>query len=95
MINNILAFIAGFFREDKPQSSKRLSVVFSMISLVWALNYAMVHAQTDNARQLIINSLMIFIAVMSGVATVAQIVSLVKGSPEPSKTDDNSKQDAK
>ena len=84
MINNILAFIAGFFREDKPQSSKRLSVVFSMISLVWALNYAMVHAQTDNARQLIINSLMIFIAVMSGVATVVQITSLIRGGNTPS-----------
>ena len=33
-----------------------------------------------------LHSSMIFVAVMSGVATVAQIVSLVKGTPLPTET---------
>lgn len=62
-------------------SHKRfISVICSMV-LCFACTWAVIHYPnfiTDT-----IHSLMIFIAVMSGVATVAQIVSLVKGTPQP------------
>ena len=86
-------FITSMLGEGGKISHKRvISVLFSLVGIFIAA-YTIIKYKEYTLDMY--HSTLIFIAVMSGVATVAQIVSLVKGSPEPSKTDDNSKQDAK
>jgi len=60
-------------------SHKRVIAVTIAAILGWGIIYSVVHARAANERQAIINSTMIFVLVMSGVATVAQVVSLIRG----------------
>lgn len=87
MIDKILAFIAGFFKEGTNSSSKRLISISVSVSLLWSIYHAMMQATTDGARLSIIGYTMMFVLVMAGVTTISQIVSLVRGTPttEPPK----------
>lgn len=53
------------------------------VVLAWGIVFAILKATTDPARQNLVNATMIFVLVMAGVATVPQIVSLVRGGPQP------------
>lgn len=75
----MLQLIKDFFSENGRGSSKRLIGISISAVLAWAIIFALCRAGTDSARQALINSTMIFVLIMSGVATVAQIVSLVRG----------------
>ena len=78
--------ITDFFSENGTGSSKRLIAISIATVLGWGITYALVRAGTDSARQALINSTMIFVLVMSGVATVAQIVKLVRGGKDEGET---------
>ncbi len=80
--------ISDFFSENGQGSSKRLIAISIATVLGWGITYALVRATTDTARQALINSTMIFVLVMSGVATIAQIVTLVRGG-SPAKDEGN------
>lgn len=83
-------FIAGFFKEGTPESSKRLLSIFSGISLLWGFYYSLLKAITENGRQSLIWSMMVFILLLVGVATVPQIVSLIRGGePKEEKSEPN------
>ncbi len=80
--------IKGFFSENGTGSSKRWIAISIAAVLGWGITFALVSATTDSARQALINSTMIFVLVMSGVATIAQIVTLVRGG-SPAKDEGN------
>ena len=80
--------IADFFSENGQGSSKRWIAISIAGVLAWGIIFALCSAGTDTARQALINSTMIFVLVMSGVATVAQIVTLVRGG-SPAKDEGN------
>jgi len=80
--------IKEFFSENGQGSSKRWIAISTATVLCWGITYALVRASSDSARQALINSTMIFILIMSGVATVAQIVTLVRGG-SPAKDEGN------
>jgi hypothetical protein len=84
--------IKEFFQENGKGSSKRWIAISIAGVLGWGLIFAITRATTDSARQALINSTMIFILIMSGVATVAQIVSIVRGGAV--KKEDEPKPDA-
>ena len=71
--------IKGFFTENGIGSSKRLIAISIATVLGWSIVFACVRATTDTARQALINSTMIFVLIMSGVATVSQVVSIIRG----------------
>jgi len=80
--------IREFFSENGQGSSKRWIAISTATVLCWGITYALVRAGTDSARQALINSTMIFVLVMSGVATIAQVVTLVRGG-SPAKDEGN------
>ena len=71
--------IKDFFSENGTGSSKRWIAISIAAVLAWAIVFAVLKAATDPARQTLVNATMIFVLVMSGVATIPQIVSLVRG----------------
>lgn len=71
--------IKDFFSENGTGSSKRLIAISIAGVLAWGLVFSILRATTDPARQTLVNSIMIFILIMLGVATLPQIVSLVRG----------------
>lgn len=75
--------IKDFFSENGQGSSKRFIAIMIAIILAWGIIYAILKASVDASRQNLINSTMIFILVLLGVATLPQIVSLVRGTPPP------------
>ena len=80
--------IKEFFSENGQGSSKRWIAISIAGVLAWGIIFALVRAGNDSARQALINSTMIFVLVMSGVATIAQIVTLVRGG-SPAKDEGN------
>lgn len=64
-------------------SHKRWIAVFISAILGWGIIFAILKATGDKGREAVINSTMIFVLVMSGVATIAQIASIVRGTPPP------------
>ena len=71
----------SMFMENSKVSHKRwISVSISAI-LAWCIVYAIVKATGDKGREAIVNSTMIFVLVMSGVATIAQITGLITRTP--------------
>lgn len=64
-------------------SHKRWIAVSISAILGWAIIYAIVKAGGDKGREAIVNSTMIFVLVMSGVATIAQIASIITRTPPP------------
>lgn len=74
-------FFNSMLMEGGKISHKRwISVTISAV-LAWAIFYTT--RNSPNLRMQIINSTMVFILVMSGVATVAQVVGLFRGGPTP------------
>ena len=76
-----MGFIRDLLSEGSPISSKRwialtISAVICYGSIVVIHKYPNLIAET-------LKSLMVFVAVMSGVATVAQVLSILKGTPMP------------
>lgn len=78
-------FLTSMLMEQGKISHKRWIAVTIAAILGWCIIFGIVHASGDKGREAIINSTMIFILVMSGVATVGQIVSLVRGGSTPPK----------
>lgn len=74
-------------------SHKRWIAVSISAILAWGIIFALVKASGDKGREAIVNSTMIFVLVMSGVATIAQITSLITRTPvkEEPKTDEPKK----
>jgi uncharacterized membrane protein YdjX (TVP38/TMEM64 family) len=76
-------FFTSMISEKGKISHKRfISVVIAGV-LCWTIIFSTLKATLPAERQTLINAVMIFILIMSGVATVAQVVSLVKGTPPP------------
>lgn len=68
-------------------SHKRWISVTTAAVLLWGIIYALVTAANDAGRYNILIATGIFILIMSGVATVAQIASIFKGTPPPKEDD--------
>lgn len=82
-------FLNSMLGEGGKISHKRFISVLLSVAVTFVLIWA-----TVKYKELITgmyNSALIFISVMSGVATVSQIVSLVKGTPPPK--EEQNKQD--
>lgn len=75
-------FLTSMLMEGGKISHKRWIAVSIATILGWAIIFAIVKATGDKGREAIINSTMIFILVMSGVATISQVVSLIRGTPQ-------------
>jgi len=81
-------FLNSMFSEGGKISHKRwISVTIASV-LGWCIIYALTKAGAANDRYAIITATMIFVIAMSGVATVAQIISLIRGTPLPAGTAD-------
>ncbi|HRI26004.1 MAG TPA: hypothetical protein PLZ45_15100 [Ferruginibacter sp.] len=76
-------FFNSMLMEGGKVSHKRWISVSTAAVLLWGIIYAIVNAANDNGRYNILVATGIFILIMSGVATVAQIASIVKGGPAP------------
>lgn len=73
-------FVNSMLGEGGKISHKRfISVLFAFVASTISLWYSY---KCPDKVPVILTPLLIFISVMSGVATVAQIVALVKGVPE-------------
>jgi len=83
-----MKLIKDFFSENGQGSSKRLINIIIAGVLAWAIIFATLKATTDPARQNLVNATMIFVLIMGGVATIPQIVSLVRGTPPPKEKED-------
>lgn len=85
-------FFTSMMTEGGKISHKRVISVCVAAVLCWAVVFAMLKASVAPERQTLVNAIMIFILVMSGVATVPQIVSLIRGTPpakDETKTEEN------
>lgn len=82
-------FFTSMMTEGGKISHKRVISVCVAAVLCWAVVFAMLKASVAPERQTLINAVMVFILIMSGVATVAQIASIVKGTPPPKDEDKN------
>jgi hypothetical protein len=80
-------FFNSMFSEGGKISHKRwISVTVAGI-LCWCIVFATVMAKTADERKSLIVATMVFILLMSGVATVPQILRLVKGDKIEEKKD--------
>jgi hypothetical protein len=84
----MLKLIKDFFSENERGSSKRFIGIMIAVILAWGIVFAILKATTDASRQNLVNATMIFILIMSGVATLPQLVSLVRGTPPPKEKED-------
>lgn len=84
-------FFNSMFMEGGKVSHKRWISVTAAAVLLWCIVYAVLKASDPASQYKVITATMVFILIMSGVATVAQIVSIVKGTPAP-KEDENKPQ---
>lgn len=76
-------FFTSMVMEGGKVSHKRVIAVCTAMVLCWSIVFAMLKATVAPERQTLINAVMVFVLIMSGVATVAQIASIVKGTPTP------------
>jgi len=83
--------LTDFFSENGNGSSKRLIAITISIILGWSIIYGVTKAVAASERYNIITATMIFVLIMSGVATVAQIMSIVKGTPPPKDEEEKTK----
>lgn len=74
-------FFTSMVMEGGKISHKRVISVFMTIAALFMIGYATLHYKEYIVH--IFDWTLVFILVMSGVATVAQVVSLIKGTPEP------------
>ena len=79
----MIKLIKDFFSENGQGSSKRLINIIIAGVLAWAIVFATLKATTGPARQNLVNATMICVLIMGGVATVPQIVRLIRGGDEP------------
>jgi len=77
-----------FFSENGQGSSKRLIAIMIASVLAWGIVFAFLKATTEPARQNLVNAIMIFLLILLGVATVPQIVTLIRGG-SPAKDEGN------
>lgn len=87
----MIKLIKDFFSENGAGSSKRFIGIMIAVVLAWGIVFAILKATTDPARQNLVNATMIFVLIMAGVATIPQIVALVRGGQQPK--DDEPKPD--
>lgn len=76
-------FITSMLSEGGKISHKRVIAVGISVVLAWVIVYATLRACVATERKAIIDATMIFILVMTGVATLPQLISLVRGTPPP------------
>lgn len=84
----MLKLIKDFFSENGQGSSKRLIAIFIALILGWAIVFAVLKATTEPARQSLVNATMVFILILLGVATIPQLVTLIRGG-SPAKDEGN------
>jgi EamA domain-containing membrane protein RarD len=85
------SFLGKMMSENGQPSSKRWIAVTVAAALTWGICYAITHATTASDRKNVLDATMLFVLIMAGVATIAQITSLIKGTPQP-KDDDTKKE---
>lgn len=76
-------FFTSMFSEKGKISHKRWISVTTGAVLCWIIVFSAVMAKTADERKAIIVATMTFILIMSGVATVPQIISFWRGAPAP------------
>jgi len=91
-MRKVLNFISGFFREDSPESSKRLVVISFCIGILYSVYYILKFHYSDDIAKYLISWCNVTIWVMSGVAAVKDIVALVRGGGSSSSDDDKSQE---
>ena len=89
------SFLGQMMSENGMPSSKRWVTATVAAALVWCIVYSTMKAGAAAERYSIIVATMFFIGVMAGVATLPQIVSLIRGgnAPKEDKPIDEPKQD--
>ena len=70
-------FFNSFFMEKGTMSSRRLISIMCSATICWGSCYTIVHDPAK--REPVLNSLMLFVAVMSGITTVTQVTDLIRG----------------
>ena len=75
--------IKDFFSENGRGSSKRWIAISVSGVLAWSIAYSICKAANSSERYSLIVATMVFVLVLLGVATMAQIISVVKGTPPP------------
>jgi hypothetical protein len=81
-------FVNSMLGEGGKISHKRfMSVLLAFVASAISLWYSY---KVPDKIPVILTPILVFICVMSGVATVAQIISLVKGTPPPKEDKPNS-----
>ena len=76
-------FLTSMLMEGGKISHKRWISVTTALVLLWGIIYAVVHSVNDAGRYNILVASGIFVLIMSGVATIAQIVSIFTRTPPP------------
>jgi len=84
-------FITSMLSEGGKISHKRWISVTVSGALVWGIVYSICKASNASERLSVLIASMAFILVMAGVATLPQIMALVKGTPLPKDEDDAKK----
>ena len=67
--------------EDGQPSSKRWIAATVAATLIWVIVYSTLKAANSSERFAIIIATMAFVLILLGVATLPQIISLIKGTP--------------
>jgi len=80
--------IKGFFSENGQGSSKRLIAIVIAGVLAWGITYSICKAADAGERYSLVVATMVFVLVLTGVATVPQIVTLLRGG-SPAKDEGN------
>lgn len=80
--------ITEFFSENGQGSSKRLIAIAISGVLAWGITYSICKASNAPERYSLVVATMVFVLVLLGVATIAQIVTLVRGG-SPAKDEGN------
>lgn len=82
------SFLGRMMSEQGEPSSKRWVTATVAGALVWCIVYSTMKAQLSSERYSIIVATMFFVGVMAGVATLPQIVSLIRGGNTTTKEED-------
>ena len=80
--------ISDFFSENGQGSSKRLIAIAISAVLAWGITYSVCKASEASERYSLIVATMVFVLVLLGVATIPQIVTLLRGG-SPAKDEGN------
>ena len=72
-------------------SHKRWIAVTIAAILGWGISYSLMKAGNAAERYSVLVATMVFLLIITGVATVPQIISIIKGTPPPKESDDQPK----